>query len=183
MLRTAVATTAVLFNPRSGAGEAFGVLAGLVVGALMLVLALAIPVLMAVEHLAMEKNFTRYSQAQEKSFAVDVAKFYKVVIPQAAFDAYAALPMARLQAGEPGYKRGVGLKADFQNAKWGWLALYLVGAWVFLALQFAVVFGLMFLFGRVWMPLMWIPFIAAIVHYAMPFYLNSHFKYMPPLVQ
>ena len=62
----------------------------------------------------MEKEFTRFSQAPEKSFAVDAAKFYKAVIPQTALNAYVVLPKAELQAGEPGYKSGVGARADFQ---------------------------------------------------------------------
>jgi hypothetical protein len=178
MLKTTVSVAATLLNSRSGVSEPIGVLSGLVLGALTLVLVLIMPVLFAVGHLGMEKDFTRYSQMPEKSFAVNAAKFYKSVIPQAAFDAYAALPMAKLQAGEPGYKHELGLEGHFHNAKWGWVALYLVGAWVFFALQLAIVFGLMLLFGRVWAPLMWVPFIAAIVHYALPFYLVRHFKYM-----
>lgn len=183
MFRTTVSVAATLLNPRSVASDAMGGLVGFFVGVLMLLLVLGMPPFFAVGHLMMEKDLARFSQAPEKSFAVDVAKFYKAVIPQAAFDAYAALPKVTLQRGEPGYKSGVGLGADFQNAKWGWLALYFVGAWVFFALQMAIIFGLMFLFGLVWKPLMWIPILAAIVHYALPLYLTSHFKYLRYMAQ
>ena len=182
MWRTTVSIGAALLNSRSGASDAVGSLLGFFIGALMLLLVLILPAALGVGLLGMEKELTRFSQAPEKSFAVDAAKFYKAVIPQGAFDAYAALPKAMLQAGEPGFKSGIGLEQYFQNAKWGWLALYYVAACIFFALQLAVIFGLMVLFGRVWMPLMWVPFIAAIVHYAMPLYLDSHFKHMKYIV-
>lgn len=184
MLRTTAAVATALFGSRSnatgasGAGDAAVGFAGFIVYALMLLLALLMPALLGVGLLSWEKDLTRFSQAPEKSFAVDAAKFYKAVIPQAAFDAYAALPKGKLQPGEPGYKPGVGVKADFENAKWGLLALYYAAACLFFALQLAIVFGLMFLFAKVWAPLMWIPFFAAIVHYALPFYFLSHFRYM-----
>ena len=139
MIKTTLSTAAIIFNPRSGASDAAVGFASLIVYALMLLLALLLPALLGVGHFGMEKELTRFSQAPEKSFAVDAVKFYKAVIPQAAFDAYAALPKAKLQAGEPGYKSGVGIKADFENAKWGLLALYYVAACVFFALQLAIV--------------------------------------------
>ena len=178
MLKTTLTTAAVLLNSRSGVADVTAGFASSIVYALMLLVALLMPALLGVGHLGMEKELTRFSQAPEKSFATDAAKFYKAVIPQAAFDAYAELPKAKLQAGEPGHKGGVGLKADFENAKWGLLALYYLAACLFFAIQLAVVFSVMFVFARVWAPLMWVPFFIAIIHYALPFYFVSHFKYM-----
>lgn len=77
----------------------------------------------------------------------------------------------------------MGIKADFENAKWVLLALYNVAVCVFFALQLATVFGVMLIFARVWLSFMWVPFFAAIVHYALPFYLANHFKYLRYLVQ
>lgn len=180
MFRTVVAT---ILNPRSGASDALGVLYGLVLSALGLLLAVLLIVLIATHPVGMEKELTRYAQAPEKSFAVNVAKFYKAIVPQVAFDAFAALPRAMVQPGEPGYKRRLGIRDDFENAKWGLIALYLLASVVSVVLQFCIIFGLMFIFAKVWSPLMWVPFIAAIFHYAMPLYLSSHFKYLRYMAQ
>lgn len=175
MFRTIVAT---VFNPRSGASDALTIMNVLVLYALGFLLVIMLTVLLALHPIGLEKELTRYAQAPEKSFAVNVAKFYKAIVPQVAFDAFAALPKPMLQPGEPGYKRRLGIRDDIENAKWGLLAIYFVASVAFVALQFVIIFWLMFVFGKIWMPLTWLPFFMAIVHYAMPFYLSSHFKYL-----
>ena len=188
MIKTTLEIAALL-NSRSDSSAASGAahaavgVASLVVYGLMALLVLLMPVFFGVGHLSMEKEIIRYSQAPEKSFAVDAAKFYRSAIPQAAFDAYAALPKAKLQKGEPNYTPGVGINADFQNAKWGLLAIYYLAACLFFALQLGIIFCVMFVFARVWAPLVCLPFFAAIVHYAMPFYFLHHFKYLRYVVQ
>ena len=63
-----------------------------IVHALMLLVALLMSALLEVGYLGMKKELIRFSQAPKNSFAVDATKFYKAVIPQAAFNAYVALP-------------------------------------------------------------------------------------------
>ena len=137
-----------------------------IVHALMLLVALLMSALLEVGYLGMKKELIRFSQAPKNSFAVDATKFYKAVIPQAAFNAYVALPNIKFQAGELGYKSCASIKVNFENAKWGLLALYYAAACVFFALQLVIVFGLIFLFARVCASLVWVPFIAAQVLHA-----------------
>ena len=144
-----------------------------VYGVILFKAMIVLPAFLPFKHLSMATELCRYAKAAN-SVASKIAGFYQAVIPKAAVDTWTALPAAAYEPGEDGYQKGSKLK----NTRWGVVAGYVVAGWIFLALQFAVIFGAMLLFARICAPLMWIPFTLAIVHYAIPIYLLSHFSYM-----
>lgn len=178
MLRTSVAVAARLLDSRSFTSDGLAGLVGVLYRLMMLVVALTLPALLAIAPFGMEKELTKYSKAPENSFEVEAAKFYKAIIPQAAFDAYASLPAIKLTKDEPGFAPGGGIKNDFKNAKWGALAVYFVVAWLIFASQVVIFLGFMFVLSRIWAPLGWASLLLFIVHLAMPLVLMQHFKYM-----
>ena len=144
-----------------------------VYGVILFIAAIVLPAFLPFSHLSMATKLGRYAKA-EHSVASKIAGFYHSVIPKAAIDTWAALPAAAYEPGEDGYQKGSKLK----NTRWGVVAGYVVAGWIFLALQFAVIFGAMLLFARIYVPLMWLPFTLAVAHYAIPIYLLNHLKYM-----
>lgn len=170
MLKDVVTSVRVVSN--SGVSDAAGGLAGLVIGALMLVFAAFLGPILAFEHVLMRPDFVKFTKTNESGLSKGLAQLYVAVTPDV------KLPSALVQPGEQNYKPGKGVAAAMSNLRWGVAAAYLVGGWLLFAAQLAVVYGMTLAMSKVVFRLWWLPAALAVVHYALPYYLMTHFKYV-----